>query len=232
MAGDDRVRHCAECNRNVYNFAELTRAEIDELVATSEGRLCARLYRRADGTMITKDCPVGLQIKVRRISRVAGAALSAALTAIPVAAQTPAPNQPTSVQLERHVANLAVEVKDPSGAAIPNASVTLIDSTTNAKTEQPTNASGWAKLVNLQPGRYRIHVAAPGFLAATEHVTLSAGEHVGIETRLNVVIVGEVIEVDTAARKTQIPNSYFQSDESNPPGQASGVRKILRKLHL
>ena len=75
MKGDDRVRFCELCKLNVYDFAQLTRREVDALVANSEGRLCGRLYRRADGTIITKDCPVGLQAIRRRVARISGAIL-------------------------------------------------------------------------------------------------------------------------------------------------------------
>lgn len=61
MKGDDRVRYCGECRLNVYNISAMTRDEAEALIAGSEGRLCARLYRRADGTVITSDCPIGLR---------------------------------------------------------------------------------------------------------------------------------------------------------------------------
>src|SRR5215471_11991380 len=76
MVGDDRVRHCQACNLDVYNLSKFTEGEIRALVANREGRLCARLYRRGDGTVLTQDCPVGLRAVARRISRVAGAVLS------------------------------------------------------------------------------------------------------------------------------------------------------------
>lgn len=60
MAGDDRVRHCAGCDRNVYNLAGMTRTEAEDLVHQAEGRLCIRFYRRQDGTVLTADCPVGV----------------------------------------------------------------------------------------------------------------------------------------------------------------------------
>src|SRR5215472_2919723 len=44
MSGDDRVRHCSECNLNVYNLSEMTRAEAERLILSHEGRLCARFY--------------------------------------------------------------------------------------------------------------------------------------------------------------------------------------------
>ena len=61
MIGDNRVRFCGECQLNVYNFGELSRTEAEELLRSTEGRLCGRLYRRADGMVITKDCPVGFR---------------------------------------------------------------------------------------------------------------------------------------------------------------------------
>src|SRR3954453_5494261 len=82
MAGDERVRHCTLCTLNVYNFAKMTRAEVRELLVRTEGRVCARLYRRADGTVLTRDCPTGLRAVRQRASRVA-AALVTALCALP-----------------------------------------------------------------------------------------------------------------------------------------------------
>jgi hypothetical protein len=40
------------------------------------GRLCVRFYKRADGTVLTKDCPVGWQALKKRISKTATAFVS------------------------------------------------------------------------------------------------------------------------------------------------------------
>src|SRR6267142_5668090 len=53
MPGSDRVRHCGQCNKNVYNLSEMTRRQAEALIREKEGQLCARLYRRADGTILT-----------------------------------------------------------------------------------------------------------------------------------------------------------------------------------
>jgi hypothetical protein len=79
MTGDEKSRHCASCNLRVYNLSAMTRAEADGLVASKRegGRICVRLYRRADGTVITQDCPTGVaaaRARVRRaVARVAAA---------------------------------------------------------------------------------------------------------------------------------------------------------------
>lgn len=80
MVGDERVRFCGKCEKNVYDLSAMSRAEAEALLATHEGQLCARIYRRADGTVMTTDCPVGVRAKrVRRLAIVAvgGGALAA-----------------------------------------------------------------------------------------------------------------------------------------------------------
>jgi hypothetical protein len=80
MAGDDRVRHCGQCEKKVYNLSALTAREAADLIRANEGRLCVRLYRRHDGTVLTQDCPVGLRQRARRLWR-RTAALAASLAA-------------------------------------------------------------------------------------------------------------------------------------------------------
>lgn len=76
MFGNDRKRFCGECNLNVYNLSNLTRREAENLLINSEGRLCVRFFRRADGTVLTKNCPVGWQAVKQRVSRLTTAVFS------------------------------------------------------------------------------------------------------------------------------------------------------------
>lgn len=66
MEGDDRSRFCEQCKLNVYNFAEMTQGEIEQLILRKEGRVCARLFRRRDGTVLVRDCPIGFAAIRRR----------------------------------------------------------------------------------------------------------------------------------------------------------------------
>lgn len=82
MAGDDRVRFCGRCEKNVYNLSAMTRQEAEALVAARQGRMCVRLYQRSDGTVLTSDCPVGVarqRLRQRVWARLSGAAASAML---------------------------------------------------------------------------------------------------------------------------------------------------------
>jgi hypothetical protein len=80
MIGNEQVRFCGQCSLNVYNLSGMTKREAEHLVAQTEGRLCIRYYRRADGTILTRNCPVGLRALKRRLSRVARASISAVLS--------------------------------------------------------------------------------------------------------------------------------------------------------
>jgi hypothetical protein len=80
MIGNELSRFCGQCNLNVYNLSGMTRSEAEHLIANNEGRLCVRFYRRADGSIITKNCPVGLREIQRRVSRLTRAIVSAVLS--------------------------------------------------------------------------------------------------------------------------------------------------------
>lgn len=62
MTGDDKIRACSLCKKNVYNTSKLTNREAAKLILdNTEDRICLRIYRRRDGTMMTENCPVGLR---------------------------------------------------------------------------------------------------------------------------------------------------------------------------
>jgi hypothetical protein len=76
MMGNERRRFCAECKLNVYNLSGMTKQEAENLLINAEGRVCVRFYRRADGSIITRDCPVGWQALKQRVSKTAAAFVS------------------------------------------------------------------------------------------------------------------------------------------------------------
>jgi len=207
MAGDERVRHCTLCSLNVYNFAEMTRDEVRELLVRTEGRVCARLYRRADGTVLTRDCPMGLRALQRRASRVAAALIAALLTLPAWAFGGTACGKPRlktrgskmKIEIERAaIAQPAVftGVVREEGVALPGVTITVRDEITNRETAQVTDANGAFSIAALPDGIYRIEVTLAGFKPATiEHLELKTGEvvHASVALRVNnaeTVIVG------------------------------------------
>jgi hypothetical protein len=80
MSGDNRKRFCGECNLNVYNLSGMSKTEAEILLIESEGRACVRLYRRSDGSVIMKDCPVGFAKVKQRVHLVVTASISLVFT--------------------------------------------------------------------------------------------------------------------------------------------------------
>jgi len=80
MEGSEQVRFCGQCSKNVYNLSGMTREQAEQLIEDTEGRVCVRFYRRADGTVLTADCPVGA--RKLRFRRAAFAAVGAGILAL------------------------------------------------------------------------------------------------------------------------------------------------------
>jgi hypothetical protein len=80
MKGDTDVRFCRSCEKNVYNLSMMSREEAESVLAASGGKdICVRLFRRNDGTVLTQDCPVGLQKRHRFWRRAKGVAAAGLL---------------------------------------------------------------------------------------------------------------------------------------------------------
>jgi hypothetical protein len=59
MHGDEQVRFCEGCQKNVYNLSEMTFAQVAQLIEGKEDRLCIQMCRNRDGTLLTADSPTG-----------------------------------------------------------------------------------------------------------------------------------------------------------------------------
>jgi hypothetical protein len=75
MDGDDFVRFCGVCEKNVYDLSARRRDEAEELLRVFEGPICVRFRRRADGTVATADCRGARRAHYRRAAGRAGRVL-------------------------------------------------------------------------------------------------------------------------------------------------------------
>src|SRR5882724_6688434 len=62
------------------------------------------------------------------------------------------------------------KVTDPSGAAIPKATVAIVNRLTNYRQETITDTSGTFKLINVPPAQYHFEANAPGFTTSDQDV--------------------------------------------------------------
>jgi len=226
MKGTDWMRHCTECNLNVYNFSEMTWKEVERLVASRQGRLCARFYRRADGTMLTQDCPKGLRAVVRRVSRWAGAALSA-ITVISSAEAQPlswsehieqaqAESGAAAGNSAHGDASVAVEVKDIHGTVMAHARVSLLGRRGAPGGEVFTDERGRARLQSLMAGKYRLMVTSAGFEIDRQAFVLADRQAIEVSVTMRpAILMGRIapapkVHLEKRAPKGDLPVNAFR----------------------
>jgi hypothetical protein len=205
MEGDARVRLCESCNLHVYNIAEMSRTDAKVLFANTEGRICARLFRRADGTIITRDCPVGLRAIRRRVAKTATAVFATiagiCATVFPqrnnALRTNPASTTAGSSSLNSNFvtlsASLSGEVTDPMGEPISGATLTLTNLKTRHGLVVKSNTKGRYHFLVSEFGLYRLKVESPYFSTFTEELELHLNDDMRRDVSLDVGIIGVVI---------------------------------------
>ncbi len=101
---------------------------------------------------------------------------------------------------QRDLGTLTGTVTDPSGAAVPNAKVTITEDSTGVSYDVVTGAGGEYTRPLLKPGTYTLVVEAAGFRKAEQkNVLITAGDRVGANIVLTVGDVSQTLEVTAAA---------------------------------
>ena len=125
----------------------------------------------------------------------------------------------TSATGMSQTASLSGIVHDPSGAAVPNAKVTLRNDATRVDTQVIANEAGSYLVPSLAPGRYAITVEAAGFQVLREAgVELAVGQAGRLDYTLPVGAVSQEVVVTS-----QIP---ILDSESSTMGQVVGSKQI------
>ncbi len=107
--------------------------------------------------------------------------------------------------------NIQGTVADPSGAAVAQAKVTLINVATQVSATTNTDASGSYRFLSLAPGSYKITVEAAGFAKAEATVTLETNQNLNIPISVKVgtatqavTVTAEVPLLNTAETRNQL----------------------------
>ncbi|SMC16289.1 hypothetical protein SAMN02745857_00151 [Andreprevotia lacus DSM 23236] len=91
MQGDARQRHCALCNKTVYNLSAMPADDAAALLATNGGQVCVRFLQHDDGRVKTReDLPLRFRTSARQWPKLAGTAAGALLLATIAACQSDA----------------------------------------------------------------------------------------------------------------------------------------------
>jgi len=233
MRGDDRARFCNLCSLHVYNIAELTRKQAADLITKTEGRICGRVYRRADGTIITKDCPVGLRAIRRRVARISGAVFATVVAfSSAVLGQKPTKNDNSckqQVTISRKISDkdpsaVTGTVLDPNGAVVPGAKIKITERKSKNSLTVTSNDEGCFGLGGVEPGVYDIVVESPGFkkLAVTQ-LTVAAKENLTLTL---------ILTLDGATALVGIIGVSPMVDTSSPTMRTIITREMIERLPI
>ena len=110
-------------------------------------------------------------------------------------------------------------VRDPSGAVLTNAVVTLTNQQTKTSMDVKTNGQGGFEFTDVKPGEYKVMAKSDGFeTSATQSFTVQVNAHQRVDVTLKLGSNNEVVTVTDAA-------SLLETDSSER-GQVIGTQEV------
>ena len=112
-------------------------------------------------------------------------------------------------------AELTGTIKDPSGAVISNAVLTLTNSATQSTQTSKAHGDGSYVFSNLVIGTYQLRVQAKGFSTSLQDkITLNVNQHARLDVTLNVSASAETIEVNANVAQVDTQGATLGSVET------------------
>ncbi|HXY49479.1 MAG TPA: TonB-dependent receptor [Terriglobales bacterium] len=122
--------------------------------------------------------------------------------------------------------NIQGVVQDETGAAIPHAKITVVNTATQAVSESTTDGGGNYRFVSLAPGSYKITVEAAGFAKSEVSINLLTEQNLNVPVTLKVGTVSEAVNVsaetpvvDTADSRNQLTLEHSGVTQLPVPGR-------------
>jgi uncharacterized protein YfaS (alpha-2-macroglobulin family) len=118
-------------------------------------------------------------------------------------------------------AEISGTVVDPTGAAIPNARVSLKNTSTGHEANAATDDSGKFHLSEVLKGEYLVQVSSVGFEQASRNFLLDRGDHAQLTVCLNIGLSTQTVEVTTESSAIMVSTAGVGFDIVG--GVAGGV---------
>ena len=105
-------------------------------------------------------------------------------------------------------------VTDQTGAVVPKAQVTLVNTETGTTASQQTNSTGAYRFALLSPGSYTVSAAAPGFQSMSRAVTVMVGENTSSNLQLALATSNTTVEVASGQSIVETENANLSTSLS------------------
>src|SRR6185437_4020359 len=135
-----------------------------------------------------------------------------------------------AVHAQTRIGTIQGTVKDPNGALVPNASVTVSQPVTGYKQTATTDVQGSFRVVNVPFNTYKVRAEASGFQPAEQSIDLESAVplnvdlNLGLETATaNVTVTADsaaMVETDRTSSDTDIAQSALERLVGAAPSRA------------
>jgi iron complex outermembrane receptor protein len=124
---------------------------------------------------------------------------------------------PLTLLAQSSTGSIGGVVKDPSGGAIPGASIRIVNETTGLAVEGVTGADGSFRSDALADGPYRVETALDGFDVAVNRIVLTGGQAAAVEVTLLPSRITEAVfvtarRVEETVQEVPIPVSVVSAE--------------------
>ena len=114
-------------------------------------------------------------------------------------------------------------IRDASGAAIPGATIRIVNEVSGAVAEAISDGQGAYRTAALAPGRYRVDVTLDGFEAVARHTALAADQAAAVDvtlvpSKLTEAVIVTARRVEEVAQEVPIPLSVVDGKLANDAG--------------
>ncbi len=107
--------------------------------------------------------------------------------------------------------DIAGTITDPTGAVVANAPVTITNDGTGQTIKVTSNASGFYRAANLQPGTYTVSTSLSGFAPAKKRVDVAVGTATTLNLSLTTASTQTTVEVTAEAPVIETENGNITS---------------------
>lgn len=131
---------------------------------------------------------------------------------------------------QTRIGTLQGVVRDPTGALVPDAKVTVTQPVTGYRQTVQTDAQGSFKLVNVPFNTYKVRVEAPGFQSAEQSVDLESTIPVNVDLALSLeqasvsvtvsTDAGAMLETDRTSSDTDLNQTLLERPLGAAPSRA------------